>query len=403
MTNATREPIRFDPLSEDYFEDPSATYRRLRDEAPVYRDEDLGFYALSRYAHVLQALRDFESYGSFHGVRLSDLLNPHYVNRSGMISMDPPEHDRMPKLVSRVFTPRAVLALEDDVRSIIVEHLDPLVGRPAFDVVADFSALFPINVISLVLGVPAEDRATLQHWFDLVIYREPGNPNPTPEGVEAYVKAHEYFHELAIEKRRHPGDDMMSRLCQVSVERDGGGTTQLTDAEISDFGVLLCGAGSETVTKLVGNGVVLFHQNPDQWQKVLDEPERIPDAVEEILRWSPPAEYVGRFTRRDVDIDGETIPAGSPVLLLIRAACNDERVYPEAERFDIDRDQQVNIGFGFGIHSCLGAALARLESRVTFQEIRRRWPGFRVDLEGCKRITGSNVAGYSNVPVLVDD
>jgi cytochrome P450 len=195
---------------------------------------------------------------------------------------------------------------------------------------------------------------------------------------------------------------MMSRLCQVSVERDDGGTTQLTDAEISDFGVLLGGAGSETVTKLIGNGVVLFHQNPDQWQKVLDNPDRIPDAVEEILRWSPPAEYVGRFTRRDVDVDGETIPAGSAVLLLIRAACNDERVYPEAHCFDIDRDQQVNIGFGFGIHSCLGAALARLESRVTFQEIRKRWPSFRVDLEGCKRITGSNVTGYSNVPVVVD-
>ena len=184
------------------------------------------------------------------------------------------------------------------------------------------------TVISLVLGVPAEDRAALQHWFDLVIHREPGNPNPTPEGVEAYMKAHEYFHDLALEKRQHPGDDMMSRLCQVSVERDTGGTTQLTDAEISAFGVLRCGAGSETVTKLIGNGIVLFHENPDQWQKVLDDPGRIADAVEEILRWSPPAEYVGRFTRRDVTVEGETIPAESPVLLLIRAACNDERGLP---------------------------------------------------------------------------
>jgi cytochrome P450 len=403
MTSATADPIEFDPVSEEFFADPVQTldtYRRLRDEAPVYFSERYGFYALSRYEDALHAHRDPATFSSSHGVRLSDLLNPDYANRSGMISMDPPEHDRMRKLVSRVFTPRAISGLEPEVRAIITGFLDPLVGRDRFDIVEDFATLFPIHVISLLLGVPSEDRDQLRRWFDLILHREPGNPSFTAAGVEAYKLAHDYFYELARERRQRPADDMMTHLTMVTVERDDGGTTQLTDAELSDFGVLLGGAGAETVTKLIGSGVVLFAQNPDQWQKVLENPARIPGAVEEVLRCFPPSEYQGRYTRRSVTLHGTTIPPDSPLLILTRAANHDERAFTDPERFEIERDQHVSIGFGHGIHSCIGAALARLESRISFEEITRRWPHAEVDIDNCRRVSAANVTGYSNVPMV---
>lgn len=401
MIDAATHPVEFDPTSEAFFLDPSDIYRRLRDEAPAYHNQKWGFYALSRYHDVLQASRDIETFSSAHGTRLSDLLNPNYVPRSGLISMDPPEHDWMRKLVSRVFTPRAIAGMEGQIRSVITGFLDPLMDRDAFDVVAEFSARFPVHVISMILGVPTEDREQLRHWFDLILHREPGEANPSPAGVEAYNLAHAYFHDLAIERRRRPTGDMMSQLVESEVQREDGSTTRLTDDELSAFGVLLGGAGSETVTKLVASGVVLFHQHPDQWRKVLDDEAAIPGAVEEMLRYYPPAEYQGRFTRREVTLHGVTIPVGVPVLLLTRAACHDEREFPDPDRFDIGRDQHISLGFGHGIHSCLGAALARMESRISFEELRRRWPVFDVDLEGCVRVTASNVAGYSNVPVSV--
>jgi cytochrome P450 len=193
---------------------------------------------------------------------------------------------------------------------------------------------------------------------------------------------------------------MMTHLTQVTVDRDAGGMTQLTDAELSDFGVLLGGAGAETVTKLIGSGVVLFAENPDQWRRVLEDPARIPGAVEEVLRCFPPSEYLGRYTRRSVTLHGTTIPPDSPLLILTRAANYDERAFTDPERFDIERDQHVSIGFGHGIHSCIGAALARLESRITFEEIARRWPHVEVEIDKCLRVSAANVTGYSNVPVI---
>ncbi|WP_109527480.1 cytochrome P450 [Nocardia aurea] len=399
----TNGNIEFDPLSEEFFDDPYPVYRELRDHSPVYFNERYGFYALSRYEDVLRGHRDAAVLSSAHGVRLWDLLNPDFVNRSSIIGMDEPEHTRQRKLVSRVFTPRAVAELEPMIREIIGGYLDELTDRGSFDIVADFSAPFPIQVISGMLGVPHSDREQLRHWFDLVVHREPGEHTPSPEGVAAYLSLHEYFHELAQYKRRHPAEDMMTRLVEVTVDRDDaeGGSTRLTDQEISSFGVLLGGAGSETVTKAIGNGAVLFHRNPAEWQKVIDDPYVIPQAVEEVIRYWAPAQYVGRYTTREAEYAGEVIPAGVPVLLLTGSACRDERVFPNADQFDVTRQHPVSVQFGHGIHACLGAALARLESRIAFEEIARRWPNHTVDEAGCKRVTAANVSGYSHVPVNV--
>lgn len=400
----TTAAVEFDPFSDEYFNDPSEVYRRLRDEAPVYFNEKYGFYALSRFDDVVRAHRDWQAFSSAHGVDLSMLTKDADMVRGlrMIIMMDPPEHDRLRALVSRVFTPRAVTALEPMVREVIVSFLAPLEDRDAFDAVADFSAPFPVEIISRMLGVPDGERQQIREWLDLSLHREPGQLDPTPEGIEAMMESVAYYLELVAQKRREPVDDMLSRLTQVTVDRGDGVETALDDDEIAGFVSMLGGAGAETVTKLVGNAVVLFHRHPDQWRRVVDDPSVIPRAVEEILRLLPPSQYQGRFSVQDREFEGGTIPAGFPVLLLTGAATRDPRAFERPDAFDIDRPPSIAIGFGHGVHSCLGAALARMESRIAIEELVRRWPGgMAVDETGLRRVHMSNVAGYSNVPVRV--
>ena len=393
--------VEFDPFSDDYFDDPTEVYRRLRDEAPVYHSERYGFYALSRFEDVLLAHRDWQGFSSAHGVDLSTLSQDPELIRSFrmIIMMDPPEHDRFRKLVSRVFTPRAVTALEPMVREVIVTHLDRLDGRDSFDVVKDFSAPFPVEIIARMLGVPEDMSQQVREWIDISLQREKGQMEPGPEARDASMASGMYFYELAVEKRANPADDMLSRLTQVTVDRGDGVETGLDDGEIAGFAGLLGGAGAETVTKLVGNAAVLFSRHPEQWQKVKDDPGTIPGAVEEILRYLPPSQYQGRFSVEDRRFEGGTIPAGHPVLLLTGAATRDPRAFDRPDDFDVERPPNVAIGLGHGVHSCLGAALARMESRIALEEMARRWQRLDVDESGLRRVHMSNVAGYKNVPV----
>jgi cytochrome P450 len=303
--------------------------------------------------------------------------------------------------VSRAFTPRAVAAMEPLIRDVQSKFLDPLMDRSAFDAVGDFAALFPCDVISTLLGVPEADRHGVRARTDLMLHREADNPKTPPAGRQAGFDSGVYFFELAREKRRHPDDSMISLLCQVEVEEEDGSRHGLTDAEIAGFSVLLAGAGSETVTKLVANAFVEFFRHPDQWRLVLDGDVELSGAVEELLRYLPPSQYQGRFSTRDAEFEGGTLPAGQPVLLITAAATRDPRAYSDPDRFDVRRTPQLAVGLGHGIHACLGAALARLESRIAIEEIARRWPKFEVDESGLERVHMSNVAGWSKVPVTV--
>jgi cytochrome P450 len=393
--------MEFNPFSDVFFDSPYETYRWMRDESPVYFSERWGFYALSRYEDVVAAHRDFESFSSAYGVTLDALSVGQRFDTNMMIIMDPPEHDRLRKLVRQVFTRAAIANLEPlvvDVVSAFVEELD---GKDSFDVVADFAALFPVEIISSMLGVPAGERQQIRLWTDEFLHREKDNPAVTGKGLEASLAMHEYLLNLAREKRRSPDDLIVSRLVTATYEDDDGVTHRLDDEDIASFSVLLAAAGSETVTKLIGNGVVAFHHNPDQWQKVLDDPAKIPGAIEEMLRLNPPSQYQGRFTTRDVTLHGTTIPAGSPTLLITGAATRDDRVYADPDVFDISRGGATTVAFGYGAHSCLGAWLARLESRVAFEQLRNRWPRFDIDTDGMRRVTMSNVAGYANIPLHV--
>lgn len=401
---ANGQDVRFDPFSSTYFDDPYETYRRLRDEAPIYHDERYGFSALSRYEDVAAAHKDWQSFSSTHGVTLDFLTGrtaEEVAQLRSIIMMDPPEHDRMRALVSRVFTPRAVADLEPTVRSVISGFCDEIGEAGEFDAVRQLSGPFPVEVISVMLGVPEGERQQVRHWLDAMLTREEGQVATTPAGEQAAVDMGVAMYELVQAKRADPQDDLLSRLTQVTVAREDGTDTGLDDAEIAGFATLLGGAGAETVTKLVANAFVLFHQHPDTWARVRSDPTLIPAVVEEVLRLLPPSQYQGRFTVRDAEVPSGTIPAGRPVLLITGSATRDERQYERPDAFDVDRPPSQSLGFGLGIHSCLGAALARLESRVAIEEVVRRWPRFEVDLDRCERVAMTNVAGWSSVPVRV--
>jgi cytochrome P450 len=393
--------IGFDPFSDTFFDDPYAAYAELREHAPLYYNEQYDFYALSRYADVVAGHSDAMRLVSSYGITLDLLQAKQSLGSNMMILMDPPEHTLQRKLVNQAFTRRTIADLEPLVTRTVIGYLDALDGRSEFDVVADFSALFPVEVISAMLGIPEADRQGIRHRIDLALTRVPGDPNPTPEGIHASLETAGYFVELAAEKRKHPDDLIISKLIQATVVDDDGEERTLTDDDVAAFSVLIAGAGSETVTKLIGSGVVLFDEHPDQWQLVLDDEKLIPGAIEEMLRFHPPSQYQGRFALEDLTFEGGTIPAGSAVLLLTGAATRDPRAFDRPDEFDIRRGGHTTLAFGYGAHSCLGAWLARLESRVAFEEIRRRWPRLEVRRDGLRRVNMSNVAGYSHVPVRV--
>jgi cytochrome P450 len=399
----TATQLVFDPFSEEFFTDPYPTYRRMREEAPVYYSHEYDFYALTRHADVAAAFKDHETYSSARGIELSMIKKGGVpAENKSMIFMDPPEHRRMRSLVNKVFTPRAITALQDTVTELIDYHLSRVDTRQ-FDVVADFSALFPVEVISAILGVPAEHRQQIRHWVDASLHRQPGQIELDETNWEAIHQIGAFYYNLIQERRKQPQDDMISGLIAAQVERDDGSTTRLDDIEITGFATLLGGAGAETVTKLVGNAIVQFARNPDQWQKLLDDRSKVPAAAEEVLRFEAPTQYNVRYSLKDAQLHGVTIPAGNAVFLLGGSANRDPDAFTDADEFDIDRDrtEAQNLGFGYGVHSCLGAALARLESTIALEKLLDLMPRYEVIWDGCKRVSMTNVAGWSNVPVRV--
>jgi cytochrome P450 len=302
--------MEFDPYSDSFFDDPYDTYRWMRDEAPVYYSERWDFYALTRNADVVAAHRDWATFSSAYGVTLDALsMHQRFDELNMLILLDPPEHERLRKLVRQVFTKAAIANLEPLVTDVVSHYVQALAGRDDFDLVADFAALFPVEIISSMLGVPPGERQQIRVWTDGFLHREPNNPFATESGVAASRAMGEYFLALAQEKRRRPDDLIISRLVTATYEDETGVTHRLTDQDIGTFAVLLAAAGSETVTKLLGNGIMAFHHNPDQWELILDDPGLIPGAIEEMLRLNPPSQYQGRFTTCDVVLDSGTIPA----------------------------------------------------------------------------------------------
>jgi cytochrome P450 len=386
------------PFSYEFQADPHPVYRWLREHAPLYRNAEMDFWALSRFRDVLDALVDWQTYSSAETIVL-ERLDPRMLEATPMmIFMDPPRHDRLRKLVVRAFTPRRVAGLEPFIRSTAIRLLEPLVARGGGDFVHEFSAPLPMHVISTLLGVPDADREQLREWMDLSLDRDPDTPTVPPRALEASMNLMRYWFELLPELRRRPNDGLICGLLDAEIGTDDGGTTRLSEGEMAGFCTMLAAAGNETTTKLLGNGAVLFARHPGEYARLLADPGAIPDALEEVLRYSSPAQYAVRTLTRDVDWYGETVPRGGRVMLLIGAANRDEREFPAPERFDVARRIPTQLGFGQGAHFCLGASLARLESRVALEEFTRRFPRYTVDEARCRRVHMSNVHGYASVP-----
>ncbi|MEZ0049058.1 cytochrome P450 [Mycobacterium sp. MAA66] len=395
-------PLVFDPFSEEFFSSPYETYRRMRDEAPVYYSKQYDFYALTRHDDVAAAFKDFESYSSAYGVDLGQVRKGQVTEHGSIIAMDPPAHRRMRSLLNKVFTPRSIEAQRNLVIEMVDKHLSA-VDPAGFDFVQDFSALFPVDVMTSMQGVPEQDRQQIRLWIDELLHREHGDVEMSEAGLKAAIDMAIYYFRLIKQRRDDLGEDLLSKLITAEIERDSGEMAPLENIEITEFATLLGGAGAETVTKLIGNAAVVFAQNPDQWAVLQNDRSKIGPAVEELLRFEAPAQYNVRCSLREITLHGVTIPAGKPVFLVGGSANRDPQAWTDPDRFDIDRDrtQSQNLGLGYGIHSCLGAALARMESAVALEKMLDFMPRYEVDWGGCRRVNMQNVAGWSNVPVRV--
>ena len=387
--------LAYDPYAYEVHEDPYPIYRRLRAEAPVYRNERLGFWALSRHADVLAGFKEWQHLSNRNGVSLDlDAFHEHAESTMSFLAMDPPRHDRLRALVSKGFTPRRVSELEPRVRAITVEHLDALAGRDACDVIPDFAGKLPMDVISEMIGVPREDRAQLRTWADLVVHRDEGVQGLPPAAAASALRMLHYFTEMLADRRARPRDDLTGALIAAEIEGD-----RLSDREIIGFLFLMVVAGNETTTKLLGNALYWLWRHPGERDRLRADASLVPRWVEETLRYDNSTQALARVAARDLELHGEKIRAGDRVVLLVGSANRDERVFPDADRYDLLRDTSASLSFGQGVHFCLGASLARLEGRVALEEFWRRFPGYEVDPDGIVRVHSVNVRGFAALPI----
>lgn len=392
--------LDYDPYAYAIHEDPYPTYAWLRAEAPLYRHPTHGFWALSRHRDVIEAFRDSETFSSAHGVSLDPAASgPHAHRTMSFLAMDPPMHGRMRGLVSRGFTPRRVAELEPRIRELAVEHLDAALEQSdSFDLIGAFAGKLPMDVISELIGVPQADRAELRRLADLLVHREEGVTDVPPSGVDAALRLAGYYAEMIAERRRARTDDLTSALIDAEVDGD-----RLTDDDIISFLFLMVVAGNETTTKLLANAWY-WAWRFGVHERALGEAIRIPVWVEETLRYDTSSQMLARVTTREVELHGQTVPAGDRVLLLVGSANRDETVFTDPDRYDLDRSErelQQIASFGFGRHFCLGASLARLEARVALEEASARIASYDIDETGATRVHSVNVRGFATLPTAV--
>jgi len=389
--------IDFNPYDYRWHTDPYPVYAQLREEAPVYRNQELGFWALSRHADVRDAFRDADRFSSAHGVTLDpSATGAHARQVMSFLAMDPPEHGHLRGLVSKAFTVRRVAQLEPRVRAIALQHVLPALEAARFDLIGEVAGRIPMDVISEMLGVAAEDRAELRQLADEVLHRQPGINDVPPGALAAAVKLVSYYEALVAERRRRPGDDLTSALCAADIEG-----RRLSDEDVIAFLFLMVVAGNETTAKLLGNCWYWGWRFPSEGHKAFDDPRWIVPWIEETLRFDTSSHILARTATVDVGLHGVTIPAGGRVVLLPASANRDPRVFPDPDRYDLGRDTGEMLSFGVGRHFCLGASLARLEARVVLEELGSRVARYEVDPDGAVRVHSSNVLGFSALPTEV--
>jgi cytochrome P450 len=401
--STSNTPPYYDPYDAGIDANPYPVWKQLRDDAPLYYNEQHDFYALSRFADVHSASLDWQSYSSARGTVLEMIDNAPRPNTDAddgygmMIFMDPPRHDELRRLVSRAFTPRRVASLEGRTRELCAHFLDPQRDGTGFDFVEDFAAKIPTMIIGAMLGVPDEDQDQLRIWVDLMMRLEPDGIST--EKLDAIERFSRYMEALVEDRRDTPRDDMVSDLLAAEITRDDGTTRRLDHREVMAFFTLLEIAGSETTARLLGWASVLLARHPDQRAKLVADRALVPNAVEELLRYEPPSPIQARLVTRPVEWHGLAVPAFSKLALLTGSAGRDEREYRDPDRFDIERNFDRHVTFGYGVHFCLGANLARLEARVVLEETLDRLPEWHVDEAEVELVRTSTVRGPVRVPV----
>jgi cytochrome P450 len=399
VTVTAPDGVYYDPYDVEINADPYRAFRAIREEAPLYYNEQHDFYALSRFADVDRALVDHETFSSARGA-IIELIKANIDMPPGvLIFEDPPIHDVHRKLLARMFTPRKINDLEPKIREFCAHSLDPLVGGDCFDFVGDLGAQMPMRVIGMLLGVPEEYQEAARDLANAQMRTEAGKPMTlAADGMNAG----DFFADFIDWRAKHPSDDIMTDLLNVEFVDEKGDTRRLTREELLTYISVVSGAGNETTTRLIGWAGKVLAEHPDQRRELAENPALVPAAIEELLRFEPPAPHVARYVTRDITYYGQTVPEGSSMMMLIGAANRDHRQFPpDGDVFDIHRESRQHLSFSVGTHYCLGSALARLEGRIALEEILKRFPEWQVDLSRAALSPTSTVRGWDTMPAVV--
>jgi len=395
---STEPDLYYDPFDFEIDADPYPLWRRMREERPLYHNDQYDFWALSRFDDVERCLVDWATYSSARGTLIELIKANIEMPRGTFIFSDPPEHTVHRGLLSRVFTPKKMNAIEPKVRAFCARSLDPLVGAGGFDFIADLGAQMPMRTIGMLLGIPEADQEALRDRIDDGLKLEEGT---MPEVTESRaLDQAEIFGDYIDWRAENPSDDLMTELLQAEYEDVDGERKRLTREEVLNYINLLAGAGNETTTRLIGWTGKVLAEHPEQRQELAEDRTLVPGAIEELLRFEAPSPVNARYVTRDVEHHGQVVPEGSIMVLLNGSANRDDRKFPDGDSFDIHRKIDHHVSFGYGLHFCLGAALARLEGRVALDEVLQRFPTWDVDWDRAVQARTSTVRGWERLPVL---
>jgi cytochrome P450 len=397
MSATQNEAVYYDPYKPEIAANPYPVYKQLREHAPLYYNEEHDFYAVSRFQDVERALMDRETFISGRGAILEIIKAEAEFPPGVLIFEDPPIHTAHRTLLQRLFTPRRLNSMEAKVREYCAQCLDPLVGSKGFDLIADLGAEVPMRIIGLLLGIPEQDQQAVRLRGDAALRTERGKPmefnesNYTGESFEEYIDW----------RTKHPSDDVMTELMNAEFKDETGTMRRATKEEIVTVNVLAA-AGNETTNRLIGWTGKVLADHPDQRRQIAKDFSLIPQAIEEILRFEPPATHIARYVNRDVEVLGKTVPKGNVMIMLTASANRDERRYENGDSFNINREPRGHLTFGYGIHSCMGAVLARLEGRVVLEEMLKRFPEWTVDMSKAELQPTSTVRGWDTLPIVLN-
>ena len=399
MAGRTDTVVYYDPYDVGITADPYPTYARLREEAPIYYNDRYDFWALSRHPDVEKALSNWEVFSNQRSDILELMKSDFDMPNGVMMFEDPPVHTMLRGLMSRVFTPRRMAEVEDQIRQFCIRCLDPLAGSDGFDIIAELASMMPMRVIGMLMGIPEDEQISVRDANDANLRTRPGAPMKVTK-AEAIADGSVYA-DYVDWRAKNPSDDLMTALLNVEFDDENGVRRKLTRKEVLHYTQVVAGAGNETTGRLIGWLAKVLAEHPDQRREVAEDRSLLLRAVDETLRFEPTGPHVARYMARDFECYGTTVPAGSAMLLLFGAANRDPRRYQDPDNFDIHRDNISHLTFGKGLHYCLGANLARLEGRVALDELLNRFGEWDIDYDSMQLAPTSTVRGWERLRLVL--